>query len=78
MNLKAYFSQPDTPSRNSPVGRLMVKVLDKNPGMSLDDARAEANRLLDKASGRENYRIPEVYSPEELKQAHERFRSLRR
>lgn len=61
-----YFGLPDTPSANSPVGMLMLRVLHKNPGMEFETARLEANRLLETASGKRVYRVPTVYSPEEM------------
>jgi hypothetical protein len=63
MELQEYFQLPHTPSKHSPVGFLMVNVLAKNPGMSFDDARTEANRLLDRAAGRKIYSMPRVLSP---------------
>ena len=51
--------------RNSPVGVLIVKVLEKNPGMNLEQARVEANALLNKAAGGRVYRFPTVYSAAE-------------
>ena len=38
MTLSDYFAQSDTPPVNSPVGTLMVKVLEKYPGMSFENA----------------------------------------
>ena len=64
MTLKEWFKEPDTPSENSPVGQMMVKVLEKYPNMTFEEARAEANSLLDQAAGRKNYRVPRVYTPE--------------
>ncbi len=65
MLLETYFAQSDTPSRNSPVGALMVRVLAKNPGMDFGQARKEAYSLLDRAARRRVYRAPAVYSAEE-------------
>jgi len=65
LTLQDWFKQPDTPSANSPVGQMIVKVLEKYPDMSFEEARAEANKLLDQAAGRKNYRIPKVYTPDE-------------
>lgn len=65
MNINDYFEQQDTPSKHSPVGALMVKVLAKNPGMTLEGARQEANRLLDRAAGCKKYVTPTAYSPAE-------------
>ena len=65
MDIKAYFAESDTPSEGSPVGALMLKVLAKNPGMTFDAARQEANRLLDAAAGRRVFVTPRVYSEQE-------------
>jgi len=40
-----YFAQPDTPAANSPVGVLMSKIIGENPGITFEDARAEATKL---------------------------------
>jgi hypothetical protein len=65
MLLETYFAQSDKPSKNSPVGVLMVRVLAKNPGMDFEQARQEAYSLLDRASRRRVYNVPAVYSVEE-------------
>jgi hypothetical protein len=53
----------------------MVKVLEKYPGMSFEDARVQANAMLDKAAGRFNYKTPRVYDPEEMEKRCESLRS---
>ena len=63
--LEQYFERPDTPMPNSPCGRLMVRVLGKNPGMDFETARAEAHNLRQQAAGRRHYGVPQVLSPEE-------------
>jgi hypothetical protein len=63
MSLFDYFAKPDTPAANSPVGAIMVKVLEKYPGMSFEDARVQANAMLDKAAGRFNYKRPGCTAP---------------
>jgi hypothetical protein len=65
MTIREYFQRADTPQAQSPVGRLMVRILDKNPGMEYGAARAEATRLLQQAAARKAYRMPHVYSPAE-------------
>lgn len=65
MLLETNFAQSDTPSRNSPVGTLMVRVLAKNPSMDFEEARQEAYSLLDRAARRRVYRAPAVYTAEE-------------
>jgi hypothetical protein len=76
--LEQYFTLPDTPARRSPVGKLMARVLKKNSGMGFEQARREANRLLDLAAGRKDYVIPAVLSPEEHAARTERFKQLKR
>jgi hypothetical protein len=68
MSLRKYFEQPETPSRNSPVGVLMVRILEKFPGIAFEEARSKAHELLVTAAGRPNYRMPAVYSEAELVQ----------
>jgi hypothetical protein len=65
MGAEEYFEQPDTPGENSPIGVLMVRVLEKNPGMSFEQARQEAHNLLTQAAGRKRYQVSAVLSPQE-------------
>ena len=65
MLLETYFAQSDTPSKNSPVGALMVRVLAKNLVMDFEQARQEAYSLLDRAARRRVYNVPAVYSAQE-------------
>jgi hypothetical protein len=61
----AYFEREDTPSPNSLAGILMVRMLEKFPGISLDEARAQAHELLNRAAGKRVYRVPSVLTEEE-------------
>lgn len=63
MEIAEYFARQDTPMVDSPVGRLMVRVLEKNPEMDCDAARTEARRLLDVAAKTKTFKIPSVLSP---------------
>jgi hypothetical protein len=54
---------PDRPADKSPVGLLVARLKAKNPEMDDEEARTEAHRLLDKAAGKRNYRLPRVSSP---------------
>lgn len=63
--MKEYFAGVDTPSENSPVGRLMVKILEQRPNLSYEVAREEANAMLQQAAGRFHYRTPIVLTPEQ-------------
>ncbi len=65
MKLEEYFERSDTPQTDSPIGRLMVKIVEKNPGMDFDVARVEASKLLQRAASKKNYVVPAVLSPEE-------------
>lgn len=75
MALPEYFEQPDTPSLHSPVGVLMVRVIEKNPSISLELAREEAHRLLGKAAGRRVYSFPRVLSAAEQEAEKARLRA---
>lgn len=75
MTLPEYFKQPDTPHPRSPLGQLMARVIEKNPGMSFEEAREEARDLLKKAAGRRAYSIPRVLSAEEQEAEKRRLRS---
>jgi hypothetical protein len=71
MELQSYFKQLSTPAADSPVGILMLRAWRKNAAISFVKARAEANRLLERAATRTKYTIPRVLSAEE--QARERI-----
>jgi hypothetical protein len=60
-----FFQRPDTPAADSPVGRTMVRVLEKNPGMGFEEARSEAKRLLSVSAKGRVYRQPRILSAEE-------------
>jgi hypothetical protein len=68
IDLEAYFVRPDTPMADSPVGLLMRRIVEKNPGIEFVDARANAHALLQRVAGRKRYRTPRVLSPEEQAQ----------
>ena len=68
-----YFSRRDTPSRYSPTGNTMVRILAKYPEMCFDEARAKANELLANAAKARVYRGPVVRSEEELAKDKERL-----
>jgi hypothetical protein len=70
---KMYFKQPDAPQQNSPVGRWIVRIIEKYPEMTGEAARSEANRLLAIAAKGRVYRVPLVRSAEEKAVAAERF-----
>jgi hypothetical protein len=74
-SIQDYFGRHDTPAAGSPVGLLMVKVIEKNPSVGFEEARKQANALLDKAATKKIYRIPTVYSPEEKAKWLERMRA---
>src|SRR5215831_3623378 len=68
-----HFSRRDTPSRYSPTGNTMVRILAKYPEMCFDEARAKANELLADAAKARIYRGPIVRSEAELAKAKERL-----
>jgi hypothetical protein len=74
-SIEQYFGRPDTPSAGSPVGILMNKVLVKFPGITLDDARAKANQLLQDAAKRKTFTLPRVLSEEEQARQREQLKS---
>lgn len=57
MNLDQYFEMPTTPSKGSPVGLLMQRILEESPDLTFEDARALAHAQMLKASGRRVYRV---------------------
>jgi hypothetical protein len=54
----------------------MVKILEKYPCMTFEAARAQANAMLDKAARRFNYKMPRVYSAEQMEKRRESLRSV--
>lgn len=68
--LDEYFEMPSTPSKESPVGLLMQRILEESPDLSLEDARNLAQAQLVKASGR---RVYKVTTPAQDKESRERF-----
>jgi len=63
--LEAYFAQADTPGANSPIGKLMVKVLEKFPTLTFEQTRTKANELQTEAAGKRKYVAPAVLTDEE-------------
>jgi hypothetical protein len=51
MNLNEYFNLPDTPMRNSPVGKLMVRILEEFPDLDLEFARTASRIALNGTGG---------------------------
>jgi len=74
MTLQDYFALPDTPAAGSPVGTLMVRIVEKDPAIGFEAARAQANALLDRAAGKKVYRMPRILSVEEERAQRERLR----
>jgi hypothetical protein len=77
MTLQEYFAVPENPMAGSPVGRLMVKIVDKYPGIDFEEARKKAKELLLLAAGQKRYRFPEVLSESELVAERERLKALK-
>ena len=74
MTLQGYFALPDTPAAGSPVGVVMVRILEKDPGIGFEEARTQANVLLDRAAGKKVYRMPRILSVEEEQAQNERLK----
>jgi hypothetical protein len=75
MTLFDYFAKPDTPAANSTVGTLMVKILEKYPGMSFEAARAKAHCLILESAGKKRFNLPRVLSEAELAEQKERLKT---
>lgn len=71
MNLGEYFQMQNTPSKESPVGLLMQRVLEESPDLSFEEARNLAQTQLVKASGKRIYRVS---TPGQDKERAESFR----
>lgn len=46
VTLDEYFARSDTPSKNSPVGKLMLRILAEFPEMDREEARNRASKAL--------------------------------
>lgn len=77
MKLNDYFEREDTPSQNSPVGQVMLKLCEKRPEMSYEEMREYANALILKASGSKSFKMPRVLSVTEEQIGREKLRQLR-
>jgi hypothetical protein len=75
MTLQEYFEQSGTPAANSPVGVIMVKVLEKYSTLSFDQARTKANLLIQESAGRRRFVLPRVLSESELAEQKERLKT---
>ena len=64
--LSQYFGREDTPMAESPIGKVMVKVLEKYPGLNYEGARSKAQEMLTEASGKRRFVLPVVLSESEL------------
>lgn len=73
--VEQHFARKETPSRYSPIGNTMVRILAKYPGMSFEQARAHASQLLNQAAGRRSYQAPAVLSAEEQRNRLERLKT---
>jgi len=69
--IAGYFDLATTPSRNSPVGALMRRILDESPDLSLEQAKQLTQQQLLKAAAKRNYRIT---TPGQDRETAERFR----
>lgn len=57
MTLQEYFALPNTPSQHSPVGNLMIKILEEDRNLSFEEARKLANEQIQKGARRKNFRV---------------------
>ena len=74
ISLEDYFAQSNTPQTKSPVGTLMLRVIEKYPELGFDDARAKARELLAVSAKSRMYRTPRVFSASEITDRAERFK----
>lgn len=57
MTVNEYFQLPDAPMKDSPVGALMVRILNESPELSFEHARTQAHLQLAKAAGRRRFKV---------------------
>ena len=55
LTLQEWFKQDDTPSENSPIGKLIVRILEESPEMAFDEARKQANECQQLAARSKQY-----------------------
>lgn len=60
MTLDQYFGRRDSPMKESPVGKLMIRILGDFPEMPYDDARERAREALVGIGG--EHRLPLAYN----------------
>jgi hypothetical protein len=65
------FDQAAAPSRNSPVGSLMRRILDESPDLTFEQAKQRARTQLLKAAAKRN---DQVTTPKQDRQRAEQFR----
>jgi hypothetical protein len=65
MTINEYFMNPEKPAPGSPVGTIMLRILAKDPRVEYEEARSQAQRLLQKAARKNVYRVPRVLGPDE-------------
>jgi hypothetical protein len=75
LTLSEYFARPDTPAAKSPVGTVMVKVLEKYPGVTFEEARVKANALIQESARRKRFVMPKVLSETELAEQSARLKT---
>ena len=78
MDIEEYFSQPNTPAKDSPIGVLIVRVLEKFPALTFEQARIKAHDLLATAAKARVYRLPRVRSAAEMAAEAQRLKMLPR
>ena len=71
----AYFARRDTPMRESPVGKTLMRVHELYPQLSLEECRAEALKLHNEAANHKKYAV-RVLSPEQKVQAKKNLEAL--
>jgi hypothetical protein len=76
MNLQQHFERPETPAAGSPVGVVMVKVLEKYPALSFEEARDKATDLIQESAGRRRFVNPRVLSEAELAEQKEHLKTV--
>lgn len=75
--LTEYFERSDTPSKDSPVGKLMQRILEIKPLASVEAVREQARAMLARAAGNWRYVSPVVLTLQEKAARDARFASMR-
>jgi hypothetical protein len=72
LTLQEWFKQSDTPLENSPIGKLIVRILEESPELSFEEARRQANECQQMAARGKRYVLR---TPKQIEAGRQRARN---